>query len=808
MQSIKIIFRHFIRQKLNTTLHIIGLTLGMSVCLLIGLFLRYELSFDTFHDKAERTYRINSVFSDNMGDHFHYSTPVPLAEELKTSMSGLEHVALSIPTRDNIIEINPQKRFIQEYVMVANEDFPQVFNVEELEGNVFEALRKPFQAVLTEATAKKFFGKEEPLGKIFKFKNKYDITVAAIIRDFQANTHLPASLILSYVPDPNFLSVEPDAWTYVSGSSIFVTLPDGLDIKTLEARLATLADTKINPSFPKSMRGSFDIQPLSQVHFESKYGNGGEWVYSISKSWLWFFAAIGLGVLALACINFVNLSTAQALTRAKEVGVRKSIGARSLNLIGQFLLEAWILTSIAVVLSITLVQMSLPFMNSLLEKGITFDLFNSPLLLLSLCLGVFITGLMAGLYPAFVIARFNPAVTLKSGSHAAGSHGSVWLRKSLLVTQFIISAGLMIVVFIIAQQLNFLRMQNLGFNKDNVVYCEFKGRLKAQTFTAELERIPQVKDVSFSTATPSSRWHWGTSMSLTNIDDPKRADVTLILGDENYCSMYGLKLLSGRWPLAADTSSISRIVPEEKRIHKVIVNEKLVETLAFASIEEAIGKNFWIGFGGGHAEIIGVVANFNTSSLHDVIQPTLISPGEWYQIAGIKIEANSNIPQTITAIETAWKKTFPDGVFDFKFLDEQIDAFYKSESRLYTLFKTFAGLAMLISCLGLWGLSSFAAQQRTKEIGIRKVLGASIQAIISLLSKEFLIMIGLAMIIASPAAYYFMKDWLQTFAFRIDIGWGVFATTGLVTAALALITVGFQAIKAAIANPVESLRSE
>jgi putative ABC transport system permease protein len=806
INHLRVILRHLGRKKLNTALLIIGLTLGMSVCLLIGLFLRYELSFDTYHEKSDRTYRINSVFTDNMGEHFHYSVPLALAEELKSSVTGLEHVALAVPTRDNIIEINPQRRFIQEHVLVVNEEFPQVFKVEEREGNLRETLRKPYQAALTESTAKKFFGNEVPIGKVFRFKNKYDITVTSVIRDLPSNTHLPATLFLSYVADPEFLSVEPDAWTYVSGTSVFVTLPDAFDINSLRTRLSAIADAKINPSMPESMRGSFDIQPLGSIHFEAKYNGGGEWVSSVNKSWLWIFAAIGFAVLVLACINFVNLSTAQALTRAREIGVRKSIGARKANLIAQFVLEAGVLATFAAILSVAFVQVSLPFMNRLLEKGITFNLAESPLLLLSLCIGVLITVLMAGLYPAFVIARFNPVVTLKSSTHT--DHGSPWLRTSLLVTQFTISAGLVIVVFLMARQLNFLRSQDLGFNKDNIVYCEFKDISKANTFVAELERLPQIKDISFSSATPTSRNHWGTGVSMSGINDPKRASATLILADDHYCTMYGLKLLSGRFPVAADTNSVASAVPEEKRVHKVVVNEKLVETLGFASNEEAVGKMFTTGFAWSRSEIIGVVANFNTASLHDAVKPTFITPGKWYQIAGIKIEAASSIPETIAAIEAAWKKNFPDGVFDYKFLDDQIDAYYKSEERLYTLFKTFAGLAMLISCIGLWGLSTYTAQQRTKEIGIRKVLGATVSSIVALLSREFLVIVLVALTMASPLSFYFMRDWLQTFAFHIEIDWKVFVIAGLSTMSIALFTVGIRAIKAATANPVDSLRNE
>jgi putative ABC transport system permease protein len=329
-------------------------------------------------------------------------------------------------------------------------------------------------------------------------------------------------------------------------------------------------------------------------------------------------------------------------------------------------------------------------------------------------------------------------------------------------------------------------------------------------FANALKQIPQIKEVSFSTAPPSSDNHWGTLMSLTNADDPNRTSVTLIISDDEYGKLYGLKLLSGRFLQSSDTNYNAHLTPEDKRVNKVVVNEKLVQTLGLASNDAAVSTRFWFGFGGGNAEIVGVVANFNVTSLHNEIAPTVIceDPQMYGQQTGIKIEKNSDLPQTLAGIEAAWKKVFPDGVFTFKFLDEQIDSFYKSEARLYSLFRIFACLAMLISCLGLWGLAAFAAQKKTKEIGIRKVLGASVMGIVALLSKDFLKMVVLAFIIASPVAWYFMHQWLQDFAYRINISWLVFASVAALALLIALLTVSFQAIKAAIANPVKSLRTE
>jgi putative ABC transport system permease protein len=809
--NLKLAYRHLLRQKLNTTLHIVGLTLGMSVCLLIALLIRYELSFDAYHAKSTQIYRINSVFIDAGKKNYHFSTPMPLADALRTGVSGLEAVTLAHPAYNTIVEVTPEKRYKQDHMLIVEPDFLNMFTVETVKGNAFEVLRKPYHALLTESTAKKFYGQEDPIGKTFLFRNEFTITVGGIIKDIPANSHLPASMLLSYVPNEGYLLNGVNAWTYVSGTETLVQVPEGYNLKDLEAHLQQIANKNINsdPNLPKVFRNEFDIQPLSTIHFDAKYAGGSEWVKAVNENWLWFFAAIGLAVLILACINFVNLSTAQALNRAKEVGVLKSIGAGRIHLMSQFLREAWILASIAGVLAIALTQMLLPYMNTLLDKHIVFNLLESPLLLGSLAIGIILTGFLAGLYPAWIIARFNPAVTLKARSGIVGNYGSPWLRKALVVTQFTISAGLLIAVTLIAQQVDFLRSKSLGFDRDNIINIEIKGASKAPVFASELRKISSIKDVAFATATPTNDGHWGTVMSRTDNNDPNRMPVTMIITDDNFSKMYGFKLLAGRFHHSGDTSFASETLPREKQIIKVVVNETLIRALGFESNEKALDQRFWMGMNSGNAEIIGVIADFNTNSLHEAIKPTMLVL-DYRQLgqASIKVEAGSDIPQTLAAIETAWKKVYSDGVFQFKFLDDQIDAFYNAEARLYSLFRMFAGLAMLISCLGLWGLSTFAAQQRTKEVGIRKVLGASVNTIVLLLSRDFLVLVAIAIAIAVPASYYLMNGWLENFAFHIPITWKVFAMAGVASIIIALVTVSFQAIKAALANPSESLRTE
>ncbi len=810
INNLGITIRRLARQKINTGLHVTGLTIGMSVCLLIGLLLHYEWSFDRYHHKADRTYRIISTYSDASKTNYHFSTPLPLAEALRTTVSGLENITLAHPFWTATLEVNSQKRFIEKHILAAEPDILDILDIDVITGNGYEALRKPYHALITESMARKYFGKEDPLGKTLRFNNEFNITIGGMIRDQPSNTHLPFSMLLSFVPEKRFLGVEPNNWGIMQGNSTYVVLPQSSDIERLEGQLRDLANQHINsaPNLPKDVRAGFILQPLKNIHFESKYGGGSAWVSSVDKTWLWFFAMIGFLVWMLACINFINLSTAQALTRAREVGIRKSVGAAKHQLIAQFLMDSCLLSIIAAIISIAIVEICLPEMNTLLEKGIVFRSLESPWLMGALFGTALLAGILAGLYPAWLIARFNPVSSLKTGSQTTPNVGSASLRKILVIVQFTISIALLIAVGLIARQIRFLQGKSLGFEKENIISVPIPDVSTSRVFAAGLSEIPQVKDFTFSSGSPINGTHWGAMISLTDGNDPNRVLPTMILADDRFCTVYDLKLLAGSFPVARDTSHVAS-AQRDRRIMKALVNERLVKDLGFESNEEAVGKHFWISMGSEDAEIIGVMADFNNKSLHSPIDPTIIAQlPQAYQQAGIRIEAKSDIPAAISGIERAWKKIYPHDVFEYRFLDESIDNFYKAEARLYTLFKIFAALAMCISCLGLWGLATLSAQHRTKEIGIRKVLGASVNKIVLLLSKEFVSMVLIALVVAVPLVYYLINNWLQNFAYRIEVGWEIFAIAGIVSIGIALTTTSIQTLKAALANPVDSLRSE
>ncbi|MBL7697155.1 MAG: ABC transporter permease [Chitinophagaceae bacterium] len=816
------IIRRFIRNKFTTSLHIIGLTLGIAVCLMIGLFIKYETTFDTYQSLSERTYRVNHVWIDFGQKNFDFSTPFPLADQIRKDVPGISYVTkVHHVFQGNVIEINPQKRFRQDRVMMTDPEFIDVFDVKVIEGDAKAALKKPYHAVLTASTARKFFGNENALNKTFIYNDSFNIIVGGVIEDFPVNTHLNASVLLSFADNQNYLMTNPTHYGSVSGGSTFIVLPEGVKPNNaLQASLQSIYDRFLNNQewMGKNSRSEIELQPLRDVHFESKYRGGGYWVKAINSSWLYFFGSVGFAVLVLACINFINLSTAQSLNRAKEIGVRKVVGAGRGQLILQFLSESLMLVFLSTLCALLLTKLTIPYINALSDKQLSFDFIQSPVLFFSLPGGILVTALLAGIYPAWIITKFHPSNTLKSGPVSSGLQ-SIFLRKGLVVVQFTISVCLLMALLLIGKQMNFMRHKNLGFDKENVIVFslpvgggspELLTRSKKEVLENELSKVKGVKGWSFSTSPPSGgeNTHWGTLMSMTGPDDPGQKHVVTIMTDANYPSVYNLQLVAGRFFVESDTNAIAGSVPGDRLFPKTIVNEKLIKELGFKSAEEAIGQRFWAGINDWHPEIVGVVKDFNVGSLHEEVKPTMLTQYlPFCRKLSVKITGR-DAPVTIAGIETAYKHVFPKGFFEFSFLDEALDALYKSEVRLYNLFRIFSALALLISCLGLWGLITYAAKQRVKEIGIRKVLGASVTNIVTLLTKDFVMLVSISIVIATPLAYWGIYKWLQDFAYRINIGWVLFVIAGGAAVLIALITVSVQAFKAAAANPVNSLRNE
>lgn len=808
IHNLRFIFRRLAKQKLHTSLHIVGLSMGLSVCLLIGLFINNELSFDQYHKKAAQIYRVNQVWEDNSEKLVEYGTPAPVPAALAEEIPEIESVGIAYPQSEKIIEVPGKERFKQEHILMANTGLLQMFDFKVIKGNKDLALEAPLQAILSQSTAEKFFGEAEPMGKTFLYKNEHTITVTGIMEDQPQNTHLPAKILLSYFPQERFITQNQDNWGMTFGASTYVLLKEGVQAESLHPSIRNLYDVHINNDAEDPEIGYAELQALGQIHLEPSIAGGSRWVQAINPVWLWFFGGIGLLVLILACINFINLSTAQALTRAKEVGVRKAIGADRGQLINQFLGEAFLLIGVSSIAAILIAYLSVPLVNNLLEKGIDANYIFTPVPMLSFTLFILAVGFLTGIYPAWLTARFQPALVIKS-SASPSDKPSNFLRKALVVTQFTISGSLLVALLIMSQQMNYFYHKNLGFDKENVITVNMPDNSKNNVFSTNIQQLPQVEAVSFAITAPASGGNWTTIMHPTSLIDPNRKEVRIIWADEVYDDIYGLNLLAGRFTTNQDTNYVTDVAEAETPRPQIVVNERLIQEMGFGSPEEALGERFLIGYNNWKPEIVGVIADFNISSLRQAIDPLIITPfSRYHDQASIKLAAGEGLASTLKSIKGSWEENFPKDIYEFNFLDKTLERLYETENRLYSLFKVFAILAILISCLGLWGLATFAAVQRTKEIGIRKVLGASLSQLIVLLSKDFLLLVLIALFLAVPIAWYGMNKWLQNFAYSVDIHWWIFAISAIAVILIAFLTVSFQSVKAALTNPVKSLRSE
>ncbi len=807
-QTLYFIVRKLRRQPLNTFFHILGLTVGLSVCFSIGMFIRHEVSFDNYHQKKDRIYRVNQVWENQGKKRIYNGAPFPLAEALRREVPECEQVAAAFPLGEKIIEIDHKHRFKEDRILMADTELLDIFDFEVLEGDAHQALRLPNQALLTESTAKRYFGERPALGETFQYDNQHTITVAGIIADLPVNTHLPASVILSYFPIDSRLKRVKNNWGLVFGASTYVLLKEDADPENVNASLRSIYDLHLNTDAEIPETGYAQLQDLSSIHLEPEMGGGSKWVAAINPLWLWFYGGIALLVLLLASINFINLSTAQALTRAKEVGIRKVTGASRKQLIGQFLSEAFILIFISSVLALLVAHWSSSLISQLSGQEISSaGIFSMRSIGVGTLFLIF-TGLLTGLYPAWLTARLNPVTIIKaSASHSDPK--SNFLRRGLIVTQFAISGTLLMVLLLMGRQMDYFYHQNLGFHKENIITVRMPDTRKNEIFKTELATLTGVQEISFATAAPASKISWKMSMHQSDLNASDRGIVRTIWADEKYDDLYDLRLLAGRFIENSDTNSIAETIPEELRVFKAVVNEELIRELALGSPEEALHQRFLFSNSPSVVEIVGVVADFNISSLHKSIEPLIIAPlPREHFFANIQLRSGIELSSALASIRTSWEGIFPDHIYDFEFLDKTVERYYEAESRLYRLFKVFTALALLISCLGLWGIASFVTVQRTKEIGIRKVMGASVQELVKLLSKDFLGLVSIALLIAIPLAWYGTNQWLQNFAFHINITWPIFAFSALMILAIAFITVGFQSIRVALTNPIQSLRDE
>jgi len=798
---LKTAWRNLMRNKSYATINVTGLAIGIAACLMIFLVVQYETSFDNFHSNKDHIYRVVTVSNGPNGATQSSGTQMPLAEAMRTEFPQLTRVGSIMLNDGSHYSVDYSKKFKEDSAYYADPQFFQIFDFKWLAGDKTTALAEPNTVVLSRDEADRFFGDwHMAMGKTIRYENKRDFKVTGILENTPANTDFPMRLVMSWVTvieKGGDLAGNAQDWVSTfSDHNTYIILPAGMNEKQFNADLASFAKKHIPPPYDKV--SSLQLQALKDMHYNTLVD-----IYSghpFSKQLINVISLIGMFLLIIACANFINLATAQAVNRSKEVGIRKVLGSNRYQLVWQFISETLIVTLCAVILACAISLIALPMLNALLDVQLHRGFLLDSVVLLFLLGVVIAVTFLAGFYPALVLSGFDPIQALKNKIKAGRASG-ISLRRVLVVAQFCIAQILVIGTLVLINQMNYFKNKSLGFNKDAVVTVPFPGdsisKTRINALKEQLLQQPGIKDISISLYGPSDASGWYSDFKFNNSAKQVEFGASLKWADPEYFRLYDIQFLAGGPYKESDT------------ISGYVVNETLIHKLGIIDPKQAIGKNIMLwNDPNKKALITGVVKDFNVGSLRNAIPPVLMAPWKaFYAKLNIKIQPG-NVHQTLAGIESLWNKTYPEGVYEYQFLDKTIADFYKSEDELSSLYKIFAGIAIFIACLGLYGLVSFMALQRIKEVGIRKILGASMGQIVYLFSKEFTVLIIVAFAIASPIGYYFMHKWLQDFTYRITIGPDIFVLAIVSSVAVAWIAVGYKAVRASLVNPVRNLRSE
>lgn len=787
----KIAWRNLIKNKSFSIINIVGLSIGVASCILIFLFVTHHLEYDNFHKNSDRIYR---VVTEEHHDKIYYESSVPpgFANVFKTDYPYAEKVAKMVDWGDNIITIDDSDKKYKETVVFAELDFFNILNFPLIASSEIDSLEEPNTAYVTETFSKKIFGDTNVLGKTVTIGNKETVKIIGVLKDLPSTSSIKGSVFVSFKTIKHYFPfVASEHWGgIVDILNCFVLLHPNQNISQIETELAEL---------PKKYRAKsknvhhYKLQPIQDIHFNTNYGG------TVNTNLLWIFALIGFFIIGIACINFINISSAQSFVRSKEIGIRKVLGSHKHHLFWQFISETFIISLFAILLGIGLSLLALPSLNNLFDLNLSIQrLFDLKTLVFTLILLLSIS-LISGSYPGLLLARIAPILALK-GKLTSKDAGGQTTRKILLTVQFSISIILIVASVVMAKQINYAVETDLGFDKESIVMVDIPEQLELTRLNGLKDRINQVSGVQNISACFSSpgatHSEWGTNIRYENRLEDEEFSINAKLADADYVKTFGLNLLTGRNFRVTDS------------IREVIVNEALADKLGLTSIEELLNKKITVNGGAIKATIVGVIANFHDQNFHEAINPVFIAPrSRSYDNFAIKM-SGKNTRNTLDAIAQKWEAAFPNYIYEYTFMDDRVAKQYKSEKRLLSLSKLFSGLAIFISCLGLYGMVSFFVAQRKKEIGIRKVLGSKVVNILTLFTLDFFKLIGIAGLVASPLAWYVMNNWLEEYQFRTAINWWIFVIAIGGIAIITLVTISFQTVKAAIANPIKSLRTE
>ncbi|MGC1391558.1 MAG: ABC transporter permease [Bacteroidales bacterium] len=797
-----------IRNRIYNVINIAGLAVGIAVCMMIFIIIQFQTSFDNFHSKKDRIYRVLTEYHNSESANTGKDVPFPLADGLKTTFAQIEQVAQFWASHNDKLLIpdnngSAVKSFKEDRgVFFAGLSFFKIFDYPLLSGS-YESMKDPNNVLLTKEIAEKYFGDwKTALGKTIKleaggslFSHSTDVLkVSGILATIPANTDFQLKLVVAFGTGITGDMAKNKDWKDRTNSDFgcYVLLPPNISVDNFSQQLRAYSQKMESPD----NKDSYIIQPLSAVHYDTKTGDCSNKTISCHLlNVLWLIAAF---IMLIACVNFINLSTAQAVNRAMEVSVRKVLGSNKSQLQIQFILETFLIVLSAVILASFITILALPYLNQILELSSSFKKIDNTAIILFLVTVTIVVTAFACFYPSIVLSRFSPVDALNS---KITTTKGISLRRGLVVFQFIIALALIIGTLIIVKQMNYFMDQPLGFNKDAIINVPFRMDTvffrKGEYLKQQLLSVNGVQAVTFSSNTPveDANDMWST---FKFDHATKEADFKAItkFADEEYVPAYKLQLIAGR-----------NLQPS-KMTSEFLVNESFMRRLGIKNPDEILNKEISIWGGRIKCPVVGVLKDFNDMSFRNDLAPLLITTNiTMYSQAGIKLESK-NISSALQSVKIIWEQTLPNFVYEYKFLDDKIAGFYKQESQLAQLYEIFAAIAIFLSCLGQYGLALFMAVQRTKEVGIRKVFGASADNIVYLFAKEFIMLITIAFTIATPIAWYVMHNWLQNYAYRIEISWWLFAAGGFVAIIIALATISFQAIKAAFANPVNSLRSQ
>ncbi len=787
----KIAWRNLTRNKRFAIINTFGLALGFTCCILIFLFTQYHLSFDNFHEKSERIYRIVTEERRDIIDYT-ASAPPALSPAFKADYDYAEKVARIANEEEKIISfsLNGSKQKYSEEVAFVEKEFFEIFNYPLILGNSFDFFTEPNTVAITSKMASKLFGNIDPIGQSLRLDNRIELTVRGVLKDLPPNSHQQSEIFISYPTTKEFGGfIAEDSWNGITTTlQCFTLLKENISPDLVENELQ-----KYNAIHRPNAKNKhhYQLQHISDIHYNTQYGG------AISHQTLIVFAFIGLFLILAACINFINMSTAQAISRSREVGVQKVLGSYRWQLFRRFMSETALLSLFSLFFGLILAFLLLPYLNEWFDVKIYFKQLISLSMLGFIAVLYILITVFAGVYPGLLLSGISPVLALK-GKLTQQHVGGLLTRKSLIVTQFVISQMLIVGMIVIGKQMHYALNTDLGFDKEAIITVDIPSKIdkeKRHSLKNRFLAIPGVEKVSACLAPPSYNKNWGTSVRFSDHVENEEFSIQVKAADLDYLETFDLKLIAGRNYFPSDS------------IKEFVVNEMLVKKLNLESPEDVLGETLHVNRST-TGIIVGVVSDFHNLDLHAEITPIFITDLDFAQNTySVKINMNG-AQHTISQIEEQWSNVFPDYIFDYEFLDAHIARYYESETRTFRLIKIFTFLAIFISCLGMFGLISFLVNRRIKEVGIRKVLGGGIAHVLWLFLNDFLKLIVIAAMMAVPISWFVMDNWLQNFQFKIDMGFWIFGLAVIASLIITIMTVGFQSIKAALTNPADVLRAE